>query len=374
MRREGTGLMASTARIMKRCRMTESGNALLVTMMAAACLAPLGAFAAMQARLDFVVQHHTRAALETFVVAESGLEHALADLALDPRFDRLLLGPDRRAGTADDGAYPFAHPPPAWFPAAPFRYAVRVTAKGADALELTASAVGPWNAARSVTATVVRDASPYVPGALVLSASNPAISLAMGFQVSGAAASATDPGLPAVAVNGSGAAAALAAQLSPATAAQLTGRGGPPSIADAAVPSPEDIAATAARQAGGHALTGEVHGDIGDGLFVVPTALRLVDARGSGILVVQGALQLSGTIAFSGVIVALGGIQADADSHSAIDGSVLVGNRGTLIALRGDGHLAYDAQIVRTVNRAFPGLLPNRARVTGWHEYADATS
>ena len=366
--------MASVTCVMPRWRMSESGNALLVTMMAAACLAPLGAFAAMQARLDFLVQHHTRAALETFVVAESGLEHALADLAFDPRFDRLLLGPDGRAGTADDGTYPFGHPPPAWFPAAPFRYAVRVTAKGPDALELTASAVGPWNAARTVAATVVRDASAYLPGALVLSASNPAIALATGFQVSGAAAAGTDPGLPAIAVNGSGAAAALAAQLPPPAAAQLTGRGGPPSIADASVPSPEDIAATAARQAAARALPSEVQGNIGDGLFISPAALRLVDASGSGILVVQGTLQLSGTIAFSGIIVALGGLQADADSHSAIDGAVLVGSRGTLIALRGDGHLAYDAQIVRNVNRAFPGLLPSRARVTGWHEYADATS
>ena len=66
----------------------QSGHALLTTMIAAACLLPLGAFAAMQARLDFLVQHYTRTALETFVVAESGLEHALADLALDPRFDR----------------------------------------------------------------------------------------------------------------------------------------------------------------------------------------------------------------------------------------------------------------------------------------------
>ena len=38
----------------------QSGHALLTTMIAAACLLPLGAFAAMQARLNFLVQEMNR--------------------------------------------------------------------------------------------------------------------------------------------------------------------------------------------------------------------------------------------------------------------------------------------------------------------------
>jgi hypothetical protein len=92
------------------------GHALLTTMMAAASSVPLAAFTAMQARLDWMVQNHTRIALQTFTVADSGLEHALADIEADPRFDRLLDGPDRQAGTGDDGEYPFLQPPPRVLP------------------------------------------------------------------------------------------------------------------------------------------------------------------------------------------------------------------------------------------------------------------
>jgi hypothetical protein len=352
----------------------QSGHALLTTMIAAACLMPLGAFAAMQARLDFVVQHHTRAALETFVVAESGLEHALADLALDPRFDRLLLGPDRQAGTADDGTYPFAHPPPAWFPAAPFRYQVRVTPQGPAALELVASGFGPLNATRVVAATVVRDPSPYVPGALALAAGNVALALGPDFRITGTAASASEAGLPAVAADSVAAAAALAAALPPGAGTQLVGRGGTPSIADAALASAETLAAAAAQQPVARALASDVQGSLGNGLFVSPASLHLTDASGSGILVVAGMLELSGVTSFSGLIVALGNLRVDLGSQVAIDGAVLVGRGGALVSLAGAGHIAYDARIIAGVDTAFPGLLPRRARVTGWHEYADATS
>jgi hypothetical protein len=352
----------------------QSGHALLTTMIAAACLMPLGAFAAMQARLDFLVQHHTRAALETFVVAESGLEHALADLALDPCFDRLLLGPDRRAGTADDGTYPFAHPPPAWFPAAPFHYQVRVTPQGPAALELVASGFGPLNASRVVAATVVRDPSPYVPGALALAAGNAALALGPDFRISGTAASASDAGVPAIAVDSAAAAAALAAALPPGAGTQLVGRGGTPSIADAALASAETLAAAAVQQPVARGLTSDVQGSLGDGLFVSPASLHLTDASGSGILVVAGTLELSGVTSFSGLIVALGAVRLDVGSRAAIDGAVLVGRGGALVSLAGAGHIAYDARIVAGVDTAFPGLLPRRARVTGWHEYADATT
>src|SRR5512139_249660 len=102
---------ARPARPKPRPTAREDGHALLTALVATALLLPLGAFAVLQARLDFLVQHYTRAASEAFAVAESGLEHARADLARDPRFERLLAGPDRRAGTADDGEYPFAQPP-----------------------------------------------------------------------------------------------------------------------------------------------------------------------------------------------------------------------------------------------------------------------
>lgn len=341
-------------------------------MIAAACLIPLGAFAAMQARLDFLVQQYTRTALETFTVADSGLEHALADFATDPRYDRLLAGPDRQAGTADDGEYPFAQPPAEFFPRAPFRYQVRVAQLGADRLEISARGYGPLGATRMVVASVLRGLDPYLPAALSLAARDATLALGAGFRVAGVEPRSDDPGLPAVALDGADAATALAARLAPGTGAQLVGRGGSPSIAGAALPSAESIADAAARRAEAQTLGGEARGRLGDGLFVTPTSLRLADAEGSGVLVVGGTLELSGTSSFAGLIVALGDVRLDAGSTAAIDGGVMVGRVGALVSLRGEGHLAYDPRIIAHIDAQFPGLLPRRARVTGWREQPDA--
>ena len=354
------------------CGLSQSGYALLTTMITAACLLPLGAFAAMQARLDFLVQHNTRTALETFAVAESGLEHALADLAADPRFDRLLAGPDRQAGTGDDGEYPFAQPPPAFFPCAPFRYEVRVTARGADGVEIAARGFGPLDATRVVSAAVVRSAVPYVPAALTLAARAVTLALGVDFRISGAEPRPDDPGLPAVVVDGADAAAALAARLPPVAAAQLVGSGGSPSIAGTSLPSAEALADTAGRRFEAQALDSEAHGALGDGLFVSPGGLRLVDATGSGVLVVNGGLELSGASTFAGLVVALGDVRFDDGGAAAIDGAMVVGNSGAVVSLGGSGHIAYDPLAVARVDSAFPGLLPHRARVTGWREQPDA--
>src|SRR5262249_14133135 len=105
---------------------TDDGYALLIVLLAMAALAPLGAFAGMQARVDALVQDATRRADEAFYVAEAGLAHAIADLEAAPRFERLRAGPDGRQGTADDDQFPFAAAPPAFFPRQPYRYDVRV--------------------------------------------------------------------------------------------------------------------------------------------------------------------------------------------------------------------------------------------------------
>jgi hypothetical protein len=352
----------------------EQGHALLTTMLAAACLLPLGAFAAMQARLDALVQHHTRIGLETFTVAESGLEHALADLGADPRFDRLLAGPDGQAGTGDDGEYPFSQPPPEFFPRAPFRYQVRVAPHGTDVLEITACGFGPLAATRAVVATVVRSALPYVPAALGLAARDPTVLLGGEFRVNGVESNPDDPGLPAVVVDDADAAAALAARLPPDAAARLTGSGGSPSIAGAHIPSCDALAGLAARRAEARPLGSEVSGALGDGLFVSSASVRLADVSGSGVLVVGGSLELSGASTFSGLIVALGDVRLDLGSSLAVEGALLVGNQGALVALRGAGHVTYDQRVIDRIDAAFTGLLPRRARVTGWHEQPDAAT
>ena len=344
----------------------ERGHALITALLATAVLLPLGAFAVMQARLDFLVQHYTRAASETFAVAESGLEHARADLARDPRFERLLAGPDRRAGTADDGEYPFAQPPPAFFPAAPFRYDVRVAPQAADRVEIVARGYGPLGTVRGVAAAVQRVALPYLPGALASGA--PVVDLLLGadWRIDGAADA------PALAVASTDAAEQVAAGLDADERARLNGPGGPPSLGVAAIPDLDALLAVAASRPETRALAGDVAGALGDGLFVAARGLRLRDVTGSGILLVDGPLDIDGTFAFTGLVAAAGGVAVGPTAAVDLSGCLLQGARGGALLLRGRGRLAFDQGIAAALAAAYPGLLPSRARVTGWRELADA--
>lgn len=349
-------------------RTAERGHALITALIATALLLPLGAFAVMQARLDFLVQHHTRAASEALAIAEAGLEQALADCARDPRFDRLSLGPDGRAGTGDDGQYPFAIPPPAFFPAAPYRYEVRVAALSADRLEIHARGYGVLGSVRGVAAAVLRAPVPYLPGALASDAAPLDLLLGPDLHVTGADGDAAHPAVPAVAVRGGEIVDQLLAQLDAAAQARLTGPGGPPSLRAAALPEVATLLDGAARRAETRTLGGEVSGALGDGLFVAAGALRLHEVSGSGILLVDGPLELSGTLTFEGLIAVRGDVRAAADSHLALAGTLLQSTPGRALLLRGSGRIVYDPRVADRLAAAWPGLLPARARVTGWRE------
>lgn len=351
-----------------RRRRGERGQALLTALIATALLLPLGAFAVMQARLDFLVQHHTRAASETLAVAESGLEHARADLARDPRFERLLAGPDRRAGTADDGVYPFAQPPPAVFPAAPFHYDVRVAPVTADRVEVVARGWGPLGTVRAVAVAVERAPQPCLPAALASGAAVVDLLLGADWRIAGAG------DVPALAVADAATAERLSAALDADARRHLVGPGGPPSLGVAAIPDVDALLAAAARHADARTLPGDAGGALGDGLFLAPAGLRLRDVRGSGILLVDGPLEIDGAFAFTGLVAATGAVSTTATAAVDIAGALLQSPRSGSLLLRGSGRLAYDERVVGALGSAWAGLLPSRARVTGWRELPEAGS
>jgi hypothetical protein len=352
---------------MAELRSDQRGHALLTALIATALLVPLGAFAVMQARLDFLVQHHGRAASEAFAVAESGLEHALADLGRDPRFDRLLAGPDRRAGTADDGEYPFAQPPPAYFPAPPFHYDVRVAARAADRVEVVARGYGRVGSVRGVAAAVRRVAVPYLPGALAAAAPVVDLTLGAGWRVAGA------PGVPALALGSGETADRVRAGLDADARARLSAPAGTPGICVAAIPDVDALLGAAARHPDLRSLPAEVTGALGDGIFLAAAGARLRDVSGRGVLLVDGALEIEGTVAFEGLIAVGGRMAVAADATMRLAGSLVQGVRGGTIALRGSGEVIYDDAIAERLATIYPGLLPSRARVVGWRELANAT-
>jgi hypothetical protein len=348
------------------CRRGQAGYALLAVLIMMAALTPLAAFALMQARLDALVQDSTRRALEAFHIAESGLEHALADLAADPRFERLGLGPDGRPGTGDDADYPFKQAPPPFFPRPPYRYEVRVVANGADRADLVAFGYGAGTAVHALGATVVRDARPYVAAALAATPRVVELALGRDFRVTG------DPapsGPAALAVGDEDTAADLRARLGPDAGGRLIGGGGAPSIAAATLPDLAALLGSALGRADARLVGGQLQGALGHGLFVSPGSLRLADVSGDGVLVAGGALEIGGATTFSGLIIALGDIRIDASSTTTVAGAVMAG--GALL-LRGAGEIRYDRNVIERLGSEFGALLPHGIRVVGWREWPEA--
>ena len=332
----------------------QCGYALLTVMVAMAFLLPLGAFAAMQARLDLMIQAQIRAALVSFSAAESGLDVALADLALDPRFERLGEGPDGRKGTADDGEYPFEGAPPESLLAPPLRVEVRVEPRGDDRVDIVAEGSVDGRALRALEASVVRAAAPQLAGAVLSSGAPLSVSVGDGLELLGPRS-----GEPVLAVSTSDEARAVAEQL----AAQ--GHAARVAVSSS---SCADAALAAAEQAGFRRLDPVSSGVLGDGVLVSPTSLSLTDASGSGVLIVDGPLLVGGSFSFSGIVVVLGDVRLDGASSVRIEGALLQGGAGSVLDLRTVGAIAYDDEAIRRADEWMPGWLPHRAVVTGWRE------
>lgn len=357
-----------------RALSAQNGHALLSALIATALLLPLGGFAVMQARLDFLVQHHTRAATETLAVAEAGLAHALVDLTRDPRFERLLVGPDRRAGTGDDGEFPFDTPPPVFFPTAPFRYAVRVAAHTPAGAEIIARGFGPLGAQRAVAAAVERSSLPYLPAAVATDAAVVDLLLERDWSLEGTEAAGGAPDVPALALQSQETVEHLLRRMTSEEAGRLRGPGGPPSLAVAAIPAVAALLDVARGRPEAQVLGSEATGALGDGVFVRSGALGLRDASGSGLLIVDGALAITGALAFDGLIAIAGDLRVDPGADVTVVGAILQGAPGRTIVLRGRGRIVYHPPAMERLAAAYPGLMPARARVTGWRELADVES
>jgi hypothetical protein len=342
---------------------TERGNALLATMLLVLVLSPLAAFVAMQSQLDLKIHDHTRTALEAFYVAESGLEHALADLALEPSFERLGRGPDRRPGTADDRLYPFRVPPPVNFPAPPAGYRVEVEAVGSERFDVVSLGRSHGRSQRTVSATVVAGPDPYVPGALSLAEPNPLLDLRDGFSIVG------NDDVPAVAVEDENDVDVILTFLTPTAQQRLVGPDGEaPSIRTRSSSSASDLFRLLSQLPTSVTLPDAVAGPLGTGVCVAAQSTRISDADGAGFLVIDGDLSIGGQFEFDGFLLVLGDVEVDDDASVDIDGALLQAPPGDEMRLRGEGEISYDATALRDADRLAPGVLPRRAVVTAWSE------
>jgi hypothetical protein len=330
-----------------------------------AALTPLGTFAVMQARLDVWVQHHINRATTAFAVAEAGVEHACAELRLDPGFDRLLAGPDRQPETLDDGEFPY-HQARALTLDPEFQYDLRVVARDASTVDLFSTATGPERSTHTLALTVVRDRA-FLPAAVTATAATTTLDLGADFRLTGHDRAGRDPAQPGLAVASSEMATSLRQDLPAESAQRIDGDGGLPSIAAGVAFSAEELAGKFAIERT-HDVGPQVNGAIGSGIAVSAGSLDIDTAAGDGVLIVEGNLRVTGDLSFSGIVIVLGDVLFESGSTVGIQGGLLQGRSNGVLALLGTGAIAYDSAVIERIDTAYPGRLSHRAHIVGWRD------
>jgi len=327
----------------------EGGATLLVALTALALLSSIAALAVLQARSDYLVHRYTRDGATAFAIAEAGLTLALADLQRDARFSRLAAATGSR--------YPFLDSPPPFFPHEPLGFEVTIAARDTDHLEIVSQSFGAGRAQSRVVASIGRGSEPYVPAALHTEASAPSVLLGDRFHIH-ASNQVSGLGLP-----DPGAARALIAALDTATLARIDGT--PPIAANDAGPVSSLIDRVTTT---GQALGAEISGDLGRGLFYAPSALAARDTAASGILVVDGDLNVDSSFRFEGVLIVRGDLLFGEGSDVQILGATLQQRPGVALHLRGEGAITYDPALLQELDDEFTALFERRATVEGWRD------
>jgi hypothetical protein len=373
--------------------MTERGTALMATLILIMILLPLGAYVVQQCRTDLMIERNFRAEIEAFYTAEAGLEHALAEIDPGQSFDDVLAGPDRIAGTADDGTFPFREGPPAAFPSPPLGYDVRVTLAGANVLSIASRGIGRYAATKVVAALVTRSRLVFTPAALYAQSDIRQLDLGGGqLLLSGLDHRIDDPPgnptgaaapIPALASPDADAEQDLRRRLPEGLAGRLPGAGAAPSIATSPTVNVQTYAdrfATLPDCRHLPTLNTNIDENTDDtwGLGTPETPQMSVvegDAnisgslRGNGVLVVRGTLHITGTLEFTGLVIALNGILFEPTGNVKIAGALWQGltidNR---LQLGSSGAIVYSSCALAAADTAFPGVLPHAAVVSGWQE------
>jgi hypothetical protein len=318
------------------------GSTVLPAALAAVAVSAVLAGAVVElARVEALVGRHRHAATDALAAADACLAEVVAATAPAVDLRALLVGPDGRIGTADDGIVVApagctarASAPPG--PAAPPRALVRVTASA-------------HRGRRALDAVVGLHGSPGV-GALVWLAAVPAASVSGTVTLDGADAldphadssSLAAPGDPSV-LDAWSAAQGLHLAESARTGAPVAAPS--PPFADLV------LRALARGAAGAGAL---VPGPPAPALALVAGGLAVTAAlRGAGVLIVDGDLAVTGSLDYAGVVVVSGRLTIPAGGRLTVTGSLWLGAAGAPFV---DGDLAVrrDANALATAD----GLLP----------------
>ncbi len=322
----------------------ERGVALVMAILFAALLLPIGYLLLEFARTDWLVVRNLRSEVETFAAAEDGLSRAVGSLAPMVRIRELLAGPDRRAGTSDDGEFVLAASSET-----PAHAVVSVGDLDAHSVRIHSVADGANRAKQIVEAIVRSQPTPYTAAAwfdLGGGASGLCVSLGADHRLSDAVGS-PNGSLPAV----------------PARSAARNGEAR--SI---------DVASISA------SLAASPHNDLdaaGLGLgsidspavTVCSDAAELQDTpRAAGILLVRGSVTIRGAVHFAGLVLVEGTLRVAPGAALEIRGSLWLVGPGGQIRCDAPTAVVYSSEGLLLAEQAAPQTLPHAIRMVAWRQ------
>jgi hypothetical protein len=349
----------------------DPGVAMVTTTVLVAMISALVTAGLLTSRSDLVLFRNLRDGTSTYYRTHGAMTTTVANIAAGYTFDSVLAGPDGVAGTADDGEMgamtdcdihamdDAADPDPHRLVDANQR------------IRLVGTCLGPRHARRSIELIVRRDPAPLVPAALLLGRprldATASVTLDGGDHLPGDAAGAPSG-------NADPVPAAASADLDEPTLlpyAVRTGRGG----RVAAVPTVQiDRPEFAGRllSLGLPPVAGLSEATLAGLITHTGGSARVSSAvRGRGLLIIDGDLEVTAPLTFSGVLVVQGTLDIRPGGALAVRGSLWVWGEGLGAAVEAAGPLtvAYSRDAVAQADRAF--RLPRRALGVAQREVFD---
>jgi len=299
---------------------SERGAALAAALVALAVSAALVAGLADIVRTEVILARERRAMTAALAAADACLAQSLAALPVGWDFEPLLLGPDGARATPDDGTLAT--------PTGCSGHAARAPGTPDPPRVLLAIDAVAGDGRRLLEAVIGRDPAPASP-ALLWATLPPLPDAVTGMMMlEGADVDPEAPDLP-----------GLAAPATPTELDAWVAAEGPhvapsprtPAPVKAPLPPLSELAtrAEAARPAGAEVLVSQGSPPSPPVLALVRGDLVISDARqGSGLLLVEGALDIRGSLDFTGLVVAAGGLRIAEGAALGVVGALWLGEPG----------------------------------------------
>lgn len=359
---------------MKPMNINDRGLALTVTVFITAILLTLTGASLFFTQMNLKASGSHKLSKEAFALADSGIQHSLALIPAGTTFP--YSSPQELVGYGS-------------LPATPgFTYSVvAVNTAAATQAILTSTSQGPQNTQKIIVAYVGRGSygfgAVHVPG----DASNIETQFSgNSFSINGTDRCSQAPSVPGISVSDPDLITEIVNEnlldggLDSDQMDNVTGTGGSPSVRVTSQSSAmvTDLANAFLAQSPTELSGGNYSSNENWGTSSSPRITRINgDAQiqgtieGYGVLIVDGALDISGNFTFNGLVIARGDIEVQFTGNAGIFGSVLLAESTTSdptieLDVRGNANIRYDSCALAAAEGWAP--LPKAARLLAWQE------